>query len=343
MKAVVFDVHGGPEVLHSADVEKPVLGFGEAVVQVKACALNRLDLWLRKGIPGVKIPMPHILGSDISGVVAETGLGVEGWSREDEVVVAPGFGDGTCEECLAGRENYCVNYQIIGYRTKGGYAEFVRVPAANLMRKPSKLSFVEAASIPLVFLTAWQMMVDKARIRMGETILVVGAGSGVGVAAIQIAKLFNCTVVTTVSSEEKAVKAKALGADFVINRGVEDVQEVVKRVTSGRGVDLVVEHAGAAIWDTAVRSLGRGGRLVTCGATTGPQVSVDLRFLFSKQQSIMGSYMGTKGDLVDVLRLVDRGALRPVVDSVFPLERAVDAHRRLEAGESFGKVVLTLD
>ncbi|MBI4257965.1 MAG: zinc-binding dehydrogenase [Thaumarchaeota archaeon] len=343
MKAVVFDAHGDPEVLHVADVEKPVSGFGEVIVRVKACALNHLDLWVRKGIPGVKIPLPHVLGSDIAGLVAETGPGVEGWSEGDEVLVAPGFGDGVCGECLAGRENYCANYKIIGYRIEGGYAEYVKVPVGNLLKKPSKLSFVEAASIPLVFLTAWHMLVDKAKIKMGETVLVVGAGSGVGMAAIQVAKAVNCTVITTVGSDEKAGKAEALGADIVVNRKVEDVYEAVKGATSGRGVDVVVEHAGAEIWDKAVRSLARGGRLVTCGATTGPQVSIDLRFLYSKQHSILGSYMGTKRDLLDVLRLVEKGVFNPVVDSVFPLEKAVEAHKRLESGEQFGKVVLTLD
>ena len=343
MRAILFDVHGGPEVLREGEVGMPILGEGEVLVRVKACALNQLDIWARKGVPSVRIPLPHTPGSDIAGIVAETGPGVSGWSTGTEVVVSPGISDGECEECARGRENYCPNYRIIGYQVDGGYAEYIRVPSRNLLSKPRRLSFVEASSLPLVFLTAWRMLVGRARITTGETILIVSAGSGVGSAAIQIAKLFHATVITTVGSDAKIEPARQLGADHVINRRREDVYEATKKFTSGRGVDVVVEHVGTAIWDQVVKTLGRDGRLVTCGATTGPRVSLDLRHIFAKQQSILGSYMGTKGDLVDALAMVEKGLLRPVVDSVFRLEDVADAHRRLESGEHFGKVVLSLE
>lgn len=341
MKAVVIRRHGGEDVLELVDFPDPEIAEDEVLVRVKACALNHLDVWIRRGLPGIEFSMPHILGSDISGVVEKVGSLVRNTKPGDEVVLSPGLSCMQCEHCLAGRDNLCPQYDIIGYRSQGGYAEFVKVPAVNVIPKPRNLSFEEAASIPLVFLTAWHMLVDRVQLRPGQTLLVHAAGSGVGSAAIQIGKLLGARVLATASTDEKLAKARALGADEVINYAEKDFLEEVRRITNKRGVDVVFEHTGESTWEKSIRSLARGGQLVTCGATSGYNGRVDIRYLFSRQISLHGSYMGAKRELLEVMKFFEDGRLKPVVDRVFPLERASDAHRAMENRAQFGKLVLT--
>jgi len=340
---VRFHRHGGPEVLrYEEDVPDPVPENGEALVRVRACALNHLDLWARNGLPNVKIPLPHISGSDISGVVEWVAGGEEEFKKGAEVIVSPGISCGRCEKCLLGMDNQCRFYTIVGYEVDGGYAELVKVPRTNLIAKPSAMDFVGAASFPLVFLTAYHMLVSKARVQAGESVLVLGAGSGVGSAAIQVAKLFGANVIATAGEDEKLVKARELGADQTINHRTQDIAEEARKLTGKRGVDVVVEHVGRATWEKSLRSLAKGGRLVTCGATTGGEGVTDLRYVFSRELSLHGSYMGSKGELLKVVELFRGGKLKKVVDSVYPLKDARAAQERMERREHFGKIVLTL-
>ena len=340
MKAIVFSEHGGPEVLRYTEVPEPRLGHGEVLVRVKACALNHLDLWVRRGLPGVQIPMPHIPGSDVAGEVAKVGEGVSRVKVGQKVVLAPGLSCNACDDCIAGHDNLCRRYTIFGYMVDGGCAEYVRAPEVNVLFYPEGLSWEEAAAVPLVFLTAWHMLVGRARLQPGEDVLVLGAGSGIGSAALQIAKLHGARVFATAGSEEKLKKAKELGADELINHAKQDIAEEVKKRTNKRGVDVVFEHVGQATWEKSLSSLAPGGRLVTCGATTGYEAKIDIRRLFVQQWSLLGSYMGSRSELLTVLRLVSRGRLKPVVDKVFPLAEAARAHEHLEKREQFGKVVL---
>ena len=340
MKAVVFQQHGGPEVLKYTDVPEPRLGANDVLVCVKACALNHLDLWVRRGLPNVPIPLPHIPGSDIAGEIAKIGPDVTTVKVGQKVVLAPLVSCGKCPACLAGQDNRCRLATNLGYMLDGGCAEFVRAPEVNCLPYPENLSWEEAASIPLVFQTAWHMLVGRAELRPGEDILVLGAGSGVGSAAIQVAKFFGARVIATAGSDEKLAKAKELGADHLVNHKTQKIRDEVRRITNKRGVDVVVEHVGTATWEDSLASLAPSGRLVTCGATTGYDAVVDLRFLFSRQLSLLGSYMGKKSELHTVMKLVAAGKLRPVVDRVFPLAEAATAHAYLESSAQFGKVVL---
>lgn len=340
MKAVAFERHGGPEVLELRDLPRPEPGPKDVMVRVKAVALNHLDIWTRQGRPNLKLPLPHILGSDVAGVVEQVGAGVTDLRVGTEVVLNPGISCGHCEKCLSGEDALCRSYQIIGEDRVGGYAEFVSVPRQNICPKPANLSFEEAACLPLTFLTAWTMLVRRAELKAGETVLVHAAGSGVGSAAVQIAKLLGAKVIATASSEAKLAKAKELGADALINYAEKDFLAEVKRITNRKLVDVVFEHVGAATWAKSVACLPYGGRLVTCGATTGWDVPLDLRVLFYKRISLLGSTMGSKGDLFRILEQVEQGRLRPVLDRVLPLEQAAEAHRLLERREQFGNVVL---
>lgn len=342
MKAVIFHQHGGPEVLTYGDAPDPTIRPNEVLVRVKACALNHLDLWVRRGIPGVPFPLPHIPGSDISGEIAKISGDVTTVRVGQKVVLAPGVSCGKCPACLAGQDNRCRQFTNLGYMIDGGYAEFVRAPEVNCLPYPENLSFEEAASIPLVFQTAWHMLLARAELQHGEDVLVLGAGSGVGSAAIQVAKFFGARIIATASSDEKLQKAKELGADHLINHKTQKIRDEVRRITNKRGVDVVFEHVGTATWDDSLASLAAGGRLVTCGATTGYDARVDLRFLFSRQLSLLGSYMGTKSELQTVMKLVAAGKLKPIVDRVFPLAEAAAAHAYLESSSQFGKVVLTV-
>jgi len=340
MKAIVFSTHGGPDVLKYIDALDPVLRPNEVLVRVKACALNHLDLWVRRGIPGVPIPLPHIPGSDISGEIAQIGADVSTVRVGQKVVLAPLVSCGKCTACVAGLDNHCRQAANLGYMIDGGCAEFVRAPEINCLPYPENLSFEEAASIPLVFQTAWHMLLARAELQPGEDVLVLGAGSGVGSAAIQIAKFFGARVIATAGTDEKLQKAKQLGADYLINHKTQKIRDEVRRLTNKRGVDVVFEHVGTATWDDSLASLAVGGRLVTCGATTGYDAKVDLRFLFTRQLSLLGSYMGTKSELQTVMKLVAAGKLKPIVDRVFPLAEAAAAHAYLESSSQFGKVVL---
>ena len=343
MKAVILSEHGGPNVLRYAETREPEIGADEVLVRVRACALNHLDLWVRSGLPGITIPMPHILGSDIAGEVARVGEKVSGVRPGERVLLSPGISCGHCVHCLRGEDNFCRQYTLFGYKVDGGYAEYVASPAVNVIPMPANLGFEEAAAIPLVFLTAWHMLITRAQLKPDETVLVLGAGSGVGSAAIQIAKVAGARVIATAGSEAKLQKARELGADETFLHAIEHWSREVKRLTDRRGVDVVVEHVGDATWQESVASLAVGGRLVTCGATTGYEGKIDLRYLFSRHISILGSYMGSKAELYSVLDLVRRGRVRPVIDTVMSLAKAREAHERLEKREQFGKIVLRIE
>lgn len=340
MKAVRFHAHGGFEVLQYEDAPDPVARPGSVVVQVAACALNHLDLWQRAGLERVKIPLPHISGADVSGTIAEVGEGVTDLLVGQRVMVQPGLSCGTCAMCLSAQDHTCARYDVLGYQSEGGYAERVAVPAANVIPIPDHIDFVHAAAFPLTFLTAWHMLFAGGHLTPSSTVLVVAAGSGVGQAAIQIAKVCRARVIATARGEDKCARAAALGADDVIDSTREDVPGRVKALTGGRGVDIVIEHVGAATWNGSVRSLARGGRLVTCGATSGFEATLDLRHLFARQLTFVGSYMGSKSELLQASQGFFRGLFAPVVDSTFPLRDAADAQRRLEADSRFGKIVL---
>ncbi|GAA5338143.1 zinc-binding dehydrogenase [Thermus antranikianii] len=343
MKAVVMEARGGPEVLKVAEVPTPEPGPREVRIRVKAAALNHLDIWVRKGVASPKLPLPHILGADASGVVDAVGPGVTGFAPGDEVVVNPGLSCGHCERCLAGEDNLCPRYEILGEHRFGAYAEYLIVPEVNLLKKPQNLSFEEAAAIPLTFLTAWQMVVDKLQVRPGEDVLVMAAGSGVSVAAIQIAKLFGARVIATASSEEKLRKAKELGADETVNYTHPDWPKEVRRLTGGKGADKVVDHTGALYFEGVIRATANGGRIAIAGASSGYEGTLPFAHVFFRQLSILGSTMGSKSRLFPILRFVEQGKLKPVVGQVLPLEEAAEGHRLLEERRVFGKVVLRVD
>ncbi|HKE06632.1 MAG TPA: zinc-binding dehydrogenase [Candidatus Acidoferrum sp.] len=340
MKAVVIHQHGDPSVLHYTEVAEPHIRAHEVLVRVRACALNHLDLWVRQGLPGVNFPMPHVLGSDVAGEVAKIGSEVRTVHIGQKVVLAPGVSCGKCPACVSGNDNRCREFTNLGYLIDGGCAEYVRVPEVNCMPYPENLDWAHAAAVPLVFQTAWHMLINRAQLQPGEDVLVLAAGSGVGSAAIQIAKFFGARVIATAGTEEKLAKAKELGADEVIHHGIMPISKEVKQLTRGRGVDVVFEHVGTATWDHSVKSLAEGGRLVTCGATTGFDAHIDIRFLFIRQLSILGSYMGMKSELRTVLKLVAQGRLKPMVDKVFDLADCMAAHNYLAKSKQFGKVVL---
>jgi NADPH:quinone reductase-like Zn-dependent oxidoreductase len=330
MKAVRFHQHGGPEVLRYEDAPDPQPAEGRAIVRVRACALNHLDLWERRGLDRVKLPLPHISGADVAGEVLGTG---------QRVMLQPGLRCGACAACRRGDDNQCVRYDVLGLRSDGGYAELISIPLENLIPIPATLDFITAAAFPLTFLTAWHMLVTRGRLREGDVVLVLAGGSGVGQAAIQLARHFGARVFAT-SAPEKAERTRALGAEQVFDHYSVDFSKEVRRLTDGRGADIVVEHVGEATWDRSVRALATGGRLVTCGATSGFAASLDLRHLFARQLSLLGCYMGRFAELDSAAQLLFDGRVTPVIDEVFPLERAADAQRRLENKGQFGKVVL---
>jgi NADPH:quinone reductase-like Zn-dependent oxidoreductase len=342
VKAIRIHEHGGADRLLPEEIPSPALRGDQARVRLHAAGLNHLDLWVRRGIPGVRFPLPITPGSDGAGMIAELGPLVTGFAAGDRVAVAPGFSCGLCEECLSGRDNLCKDFGILGEHRDGTCAQEIVVPGRNLIPIPPSLSFEEAAAIPLVFLTAWQMVVDKACVRPGETVLVLGAGSGVGSAAIQIARLHGARVIAAAGSAAKLSKAAELGAEAGIDLSRSDLREEVRRITGRRGADVVIEHVGKATWDQSVACLARGGRLVFCGATTGADVSLNLRQIFFKNLSILGSTMGSLSRLFTIFRHVEAGRLVPVVGRVFPLDRIQEAHRLLEERGVFGKIILTL-
>jgi NADPH:quinone reductase-like Zn-dependent oxidoreductase len=340
MKAVLIPRHGGPEVLEIVRRPRPRPGPGEVLVEVRAAGMNHLDTWVRRGLPGLTLPLPMIPGSDAAGVIASVGAGVAGVAAGDRVFVSPGYSCERCEECWGGNEPLCRSYGLLGEHCDGTQAGFIALRASHVLPLPPTLSFEEGAAFPLTFLTAWRMLVGRARVRPGDDVLVHAGGSGVGTAAIQIARLHGARVLATVGSEEKAAKAGALGAEVVINHRTTDVLDAVKKATGKRGVDIVVESTGEETWERSLQALARGGRLVTCGATTGHRAVTDLRFVFFKGLSILGSTMGSRAELVRVARLVGEGRLRPVIDRVLPLESAAEAHRLMASSAHFGKIVL---
>ena len=340
MNAIVFEQHGGPEVLNFAEVADPQIKANEVLVEVRACALNHLDVWVRNGLPGIKIPLPHILGNDVAGVVRAVGDLITWVKPGDEVMIQPGVSCGHCVECLAGRDNMCNEYDIIGYRRDGGYAQFLAVPGVNVIPKPKNLDWAEAAALPLVTLTAWHMLISRAQVQPGEDVLIHAAGSGVGSLGIQIARLRGARVITTAGSDEKLAKARDLGADETINYTNDDWPKEVKRLTNGRGVDVVFEHTGATTWPGSIVSLKKGGRLVTCGATSGFEAQTDLRHVFYRHLTILGSMMGSKADLLAAMKFIESGQIRAVVDRTLPLVEARKAHELMEERAQFGKLVL---
>ena len=330
MNAMVLREHGGPEVLRLEQLPVPEPRTGEVRVRVRAVALNHLDLWVRRGGPAFKLEYPHRLGSDIVGELDDG----------TKVVVQPGLSCGKCAQCLGGHDNLCRYYKILGENAQGGYGEYVVVPEANIAPYPERLSFPEAASVILTSLTAWQMVAHKAQVQPGDTVLVHGAGSGIGVAAIQIAKLFGARVIATAGSADKVARARQLGADVAIDYTKDDFAAECRTLTDKRGVDSVIEHVGGEVFEKSIRAVRNGGRIVTCGATASFHPKIDLRHIFFRQVEVLGSTMGSKADLLAVLGHVAAGRIQPVVHAVMPLAAAADAHRLLEERRAFGKVVL---
>jgi NADPH:quinone reductase-like Zn-dependent oxidoreductase len=340
MHAVTFHEFGGAEKLVYEEVPRPTPADREVLVQVKACSINHLDIWVRNGIPAYKVSLPHIPGSDIAGIVEETGRRVEGIHAGDRVLVYPILFCQRCEYCLAGQENLCTSVRVVGVATEGGYAQYARVPQENIFPMPESVSFEEGAAFVLVHLTAWHMLITLAQLKPGQDLLVLAAGSGVGSAAVQTAKLVGARVITTVGSHEKIQKARAIGADEVINHREEDWVQRTRDLTHGRGVDVVFEHIGPETWSKSITCLAKNGTLVTCGATTGPEARMDLRYLFSRQLRLIGSYIGTRRELVTLLKLLGGGKLKPSIHNILSLKEARKAHEIIEARKQFGKLVL---
>jgi NADPH:quinone reductase-like Zn-dependent oxidoreductase len=339
MRAAIFHEHGGPEVVRIEQVERPRPGRGEVLVQVRASAMNHLDLWVRRGIP-IETTMPHIGGSDIAGVVAEVGDGVDLARVGERVVINPSLWCGRCWACARGEESMCVRFRIQGEHTDGGFAEFVAAEADHVYRIPDSMSFEDAAAIPISYMTAWRSLVSRAALKPGEDVLVIGASGGTALAAVQIARLMGARVFAVTKGEEKVRRLRELGADVVYDRADTDWAKAVFKDTDRRGVDVVVENVGAPTWAGSVRALANGGRLVTYGGTAGPRVELDIRGVFWKQIQVIGTTMASRGEFEDLLRVIFSGRLRPVVDSVMPLDDARAAHEHLEAGGQIGKVVL---
>ena len=345
MKAIVFSEQGSTEVLRYIDVPKPTLDADEVLVKVEACAVNYLDLHARRNRPEIaekcqRGDTPHILGSDIAGTITEIGDTACGVAVGDRVVLAPCIPCGVCTDCHSGNENLCDTQELIGFQNNGGYAEYVKAPARNAIRIPDPLSAVHAAAMPIAYLTAWHMLMTRAELRPGEDILILGVGGGVGSAGLQIAKLTGARVFATASSDEKLARAKEMGADVTINYKDIDFSEVVLEATDGRGVDVVLEHVGAATWDQSIASLAKNGRLVSCGVTTGNIGTINIRKLYQKQLTVMGSALGTVTELRTLVQLAAQGKLEPIIDRTLPLHRAAEAHVLLENRQNFGKVVL---
>lgn len=341
MRAVIIQEHGETDVLnYVTDFPEPKIRSTEILVEVKACAMNHLDIWVRRGQAGAKIPLPHILGCDIAGMVTKVGSEVNHVAPGDKVMLANGVSCGHCVPCLSGNDNLCLKYHLIGAGRHGGYAEFVAAPSANAIPIPEGMSFESAASIPLVLTTVWHMLVTRAQVRPGEDVLILAAGSGVGSMGIQVAKLLGTRVIATAGSDEKLERAKALGADEVINYSTHDFAAEVRKLTHKKGVEVVLEHTGEVTWEKSIASLARNGRLVTCGATSGYRGMTDIRALFAKHLTLYGSFMGSKAELLEAMKFVRSGQLKPVVDRTFPLEEAAQAHHRMMDRQQFGKLVL---
>ncbi len=340
MRAVIFKEHGGLEKLIYTEVPRPKPGPHEILIKVKACALNYLDIWTRLGIPGLQISMPHISGCDIAGEIAEVGAHVKNFKIGKRAVIAPGFTPPNDPLKNTEWDSLSDHYKILGFQVDGGYAEYVKVPAENVFPVSNRLSFEEWAAIPLVSLTVWHMLVTRAQLKKNETVLIHAAGSGVGSAAIQLAKHLGAKIITTVGNDQKKTRAIEIGANWVINYNKTDFAKEVRGITKNKGVDVVLEHIGPDTFTKSLVCLAKKGRLVTCGVTSGPSVQLDLRFLFSRQFSIMGCYMGGLKEFKEVLKLVEAGKLKPTIDKIFPLKEARRAQERMLSRQNFGKIVL---
>jgi NADPH2:quinone reductase len=340
MKAVTFHEHGGPDVLRFEDVADPQPARGEVLIEVRATSVNHLDIFLRRGMPGVHVPLPKIPGSDAAGIIRAVGPDVTTVAAGQRVTINPGISCGHCEFCAAGYGSQCVKFTIVGEHSNGAHAQFVVVPEHIVLPIPDSVSFEEAAAAPLVFVTAWSMMVSKGNIRPGEDILILGAGAGVGTAAIQIAKLSGCRVFAAASTEEKLQRARQLGADVLINYKTTEFDRKIRELTNKRGVDAVIDYIGADTWVKSLRSARRGGRVLTCGATTGFAPQTDLRQIFFRQVQVIGSTMGSHREFLDVMKLIFSGKLKPVIDRVLPLHEAAKGHELVESRNVFGKIVL---
>ncbi|RMG94464.1 MAG: alcohol dehydrogenase [Chloroflexi bacterium] len=341
MKAIVFYEHGTLEQVQYTDIPKPEPGPDDVLLQVKAAALNRLDLWVLEGWPGLKLKFPHIMGSDGAGIVAATGKNVRDFQVGDRVAVNPTLSCGHCHFCLTGRDNMCDHFAILGEHVDGFFAEYAVVPARNLLPLPDHVSFAEAAAASLVYVTAWHSLITRGQLRAGESVLIVGAGGGVNTAAIQIARLAGASPIYVVgSTDEKLARARELGADVTINRHKEDWGKAVYKLTNRQGVDVVVDNVGAASYFSSLRSLKRGGRLLTVGNTSGPRFEFDNRLIFGKHLSIIGTTMGPIADYKEVMGMVFNGRLQPIIDTVYPLAEGKTALKRLAEGNVYGKLVL---
>lgn len=340
MRAVLVREHGGIDRLEFATVPVPSLAAHEVLIRVQATGMNHLDLWVRKGVESHRFPLPMIPGCDVAGEIAALGGNVSGWQVGDRVTLCPVLADYTCRQCLSGHHNLCRYFGVLGETTDGGYAEYVKIPAVNLLRIPEGMSDIEAASFPLVSLTAHHMLFRRANLQPGETILVHAAGSGVGTAAIQFANMIGARIIATASSEVKLARARDLGAHETINYVTEDWVARVRELTGKAGVDVLFENVGVSTWSGSLKSLAKGGRLVTCGATSGPIVESDLRLIFFKSLSILGSTMGSLGEMQEIWRLIGQGHLHPIIDRTFPMSEVRAAHQYLGDRQQFGKVVL---
>lgn len=340
MKAIRFHEPGGIDKLKLEEVREPLFKPHQVLIRVKAAALNRLDLAILKGLTTYGTEYPHIPGCDVAGEIAEVGADVAHLKKGQKVIINPLLTCGRCAECLAGNANLCPDRTIFGAGVDGGFAELIRIDAKNVVPLPEGIPWDEAAAFPLTFLTAWHMLMTLAQLKPGQRVLVLGAGSGVGVAAMQIAHLAGAQVIATVGFEDKIIQAKSLSADDVINHSKEDILERVMKITNQEGVDVVVEHIGPATWDKSIKALKKNGTLVTCGATSGAEVSIDLRYFYSRQLTIKGSLMGTPAELLRITELVGRGLLKPILDSVYPFAEAATAFQKMESRNIFGKVVL---
>ena len=332
--------HGGPEVLQYIDRDTPQPGPGEVLVEIKAAALNRLDIWVRDGWPGIELEYPHILGADGAGVVMKIGIGVSGLQVGDRVAINPNISCGRCLHCAAGRDNLCDSWRLLGESMPGTFAQHIVLPERNLLVLPDVVSFEMAAAASLVYLTAWHSLITRGGLRAGESVVVVGAGGGVNSACIQIAHLSGAKVYVVSDEARKLAKAEALGADVLIDRSKEDWSHSIFNLTERRGADVVVDNVGAATFFRSIRAARKGGRILTVGNTSGPKLEIDNRYLFGKHLTIIGSTMGSHTDFVDVMTLVFEGMLTPVIDREFPLSEARAAQCKMASGDFFGKILL---
>ncbi len=341
MKAAFITENGGPEVIRYGDLEKPRPEYGEVLVRLSYASLNHVDIWVRRGIGGYKTPFPHVLGADGAGTIEALGPGVKGVKEGDGVVLYPLIVDRSCRFCITGREDQCVNRKLLGNQAEGTYAEYVTIPAYNAIALDG-LDEKVAAAIPVTFMTAWHSLVTLARVGPSDVVLVWGASGGLGSAAVQIAKLLGATVIATAGGEEKLRFVEGLGADHVIDYRSSDVVRSAMEITNGQGVDVVFENVGAATWAQSIRCLSPTGRLVTPGATTGKDVPLDVRDLYTRQITLMGAYGGTKAELLKVLKLARADRLKPIISRVVPLSKVSEAHEDMEEGKVIGKVVISV-